>query len=246
MERIKNCLSAAGIPVSLTQLTQLEKYFHMVVKKNKVMNLTAITEREDFILLHYLDSLAPLYTGEGLRRLFGVGADPSGDIKLIDVGTGAGFPGIPLKILCPSLKVTLLDSLRKRVLFLEDVINELSLTDISAIHSRAEDAGHAFELREKFDIAVSRAVANLSALSEYTLPFVRKGGVFLAYKSGDVKEELETSENAVKLLGGALESTTSLTLPDSDISRSLVLIRKIKPTPKAYPRKAGTARHSPL
>ena len=246
MEQIRRCLSAADITISDEQLSQLETYYRMVVEKNKVMNLTSITERNDFILLHYLDSLAPLFTDGNLRKLFGLGTDSPKPVKLIDVGTGAGFPGIPLKIVCPSLQFTLLDSLKKRVLFLEDVIRELSLTDITAIHNRAEDAGRDPSLREHFDLAVSRAVANLSALSEYTLPFVRQGGAFLSYKSGDVKDEMDAASHAVKTLGGKTESAAALTLPGSDVSRTLIVIRKVHATPKAYPRKAGTAKNSPL
>ena len=246
MEQIKTCLAAVDIPVSDEQLSQLEAYYRMVTEKNKVMNLTAITERGDFILLHYLDSLAPLYAGDGLQELLGVKGAEERKVSLIDVGTGAGFPGIPLKIICPGLNITLLDSLRKRVLFLEDVIRELSLTGISAIHSRAEDAGRDPGLREHFDIAVSRAVANLSVLSEYTLPFVKKGGTFLAYKSGEAGAEIEASSHALKILGGRLGSVTPVTLPGSDVSRTLIQIRKVHTTPKPYPRKAGTAKNSPL
>ena len=244
MERIRTHLAAVGIPVSDLQLKQLETYYQMVIEKNKVMNLTAITEREEFIRLHFLDSLAPLLASPELKELFlPEKKDPP---TLIDVGTGAGFPGIPLKIICPKLSVTLLDSLQKRVNFLDEVISALSLSDIHAIHSRAEDGGREPALRDHFDIAVSRAVANLSALSEYVLPFVAPGGTFLAYKSGDVEAELKEAGYAIRVLGGKAGAPVYLTLPGAEERRSFIPIRKTRPTPKAYPRKAGTAKRSPL
>ncbi|MBR3538364.1 MAG: 16S rRNA (guanine(527)-N(7))-methyltransferase RsmG [Eubacterium sp.] len=246
MERIRNVLQSAGIAISDRQLEQLNDYYQMVIETNQVMNLTAITEKEEFILLHYLDSLAPLYAAPELKPLFGIHGEETVSVRMIDVGTGAGFPGIPLKIICPALEVTLLDSLQKRVHFLDKVIGELSLSGITAIHSRAEDAARVPGLRDSFDLAVSRAVANLSALSEYALPFVRTGGTFLAYKSGEVREELASARNAIRLLGGEAEAPVSVTLPDSDVARTFVPIRKGKPTPKAYPRKAGTAKKQPL
>ncbi len=252
MEQLKACLVSAGIPVTDLQLEQLEAFYNMVIEKNKVMNLTAITERKDFIRLHFLDSLAPLIASEELRRLF---LSDEKKKKMIDVGTGAGFPGIPLKILCPELQVTLLDSLQKRVGFLQEVITALSLKGISAIHSRAEDAGRDPKLRDAFDLAVSRAVANLSALSEYVLPFVKPGGTFLSYKSQEISEELSEAGRAIRLLGGKAMSPVLFTLPRLDtedsvsgeeVTRSFVPILKTGPTPKAYPRKAGTAKRDPL
>lgn len=261
MERIKTYMAAAGIVLSDTQQSQLETYYRMVVEKNQVMNLTAITERNEFILKHLIDSIAPLTIKE-FQGLFPVNAAPVSDkavvtpaskkehrkrkVRLIDVGTGAGFPGIPLKILCPALSVTLLDSLQKRVGFLQEVIGALGLTDITAVHMRAEEGGQEPALREKFDLAVSRAVANLSLLAEYDLPFVRTGGSFLAYKSGDVTDELRSAGHAIRVLGGHYEEPVFITLPGSDIRRAFVEIRKEKPTPKQYPRKAGTAKRNPL
>ena len=248
MERIRVCLEAAGIPVSDRQLEMLETYLNMVVERNKVMNLTAITDREEFIEKHLLDSAAPLFSSNQLRKLFLPYEDetPVGSVRLIDVGTGAGFPGIPLKILCPSLSVTLLDSLQKRVGFLNEVIDTLELRDITAVHMRAEEGGQAAALRESFDIAVSRAVANLSMLAEYDLPFVRVGGTFLAYKSGEIEEELAKAGHAIRILGGAAEPPVYIELPGTEIRRAFVTIRKTKPTPKGYPRKAGTAKKNPL
>ena len=248
MERIRSCMKQAGIPVSDRQLEQMETYLEMVVERNKVMNLTAITDREEFIEKHLLDSVAPLFADPELCKLFlPDGPDtPTGSVRLIDVGTGAGFPGIPLKILCPSLSVTLLDSLQKRVGFLQEVIEALGLKDISAVHMRAEEGGQDKALREKYDLAVSRAVANLSMLAEYDLPFVKVGGTFLAYKSGEIGEELSQAENAIRLLGGKAGDVVYITLPNSDIRRAFVPIRKVKPAPKTYPRKAGAAKKNPL
>ena len=251
MEQLRACFDAAGVPVTELQLEQLETFYNMVIEKNKVMNLTAITERKEFIRLHFLDSLAPLMASEGLRSLF---LSDGKKVSLIDVGTGAGFPGIPLKILCPGLRVTLLDSLQKRVGFLNEVITALSLKEITAIHSRAEDAGRDPKLRDAFDLAVSRAVANLSALSEYVLPFVKPGGTFLSYKSQEIDEELKQAGRAIRLLGGKAEAPVLFTLPRlteenedaEEVIRSFVPIRKTGSTPKAYPRKAGTAKRDPL
>ena len=229
------------LKINLTdeQLEQFEAYYNMVVEKNKVMNLTAITEEEEFALKHFADSLSVVAALNGPDYL------SENKLNVIDIGTGAGFPGIPLKIAFPNLKVTLLDSLNKRVLFLQEVIDELGLTDIEAIHARAEE-GARTDLRESFNLAVSRAVAAQSILSEYCLPYVKKGGIFVAYKSGDIEEELKASTRAIGILGGKLKDTVYITLPDSDISRSFVLTEKIKPTPGKYPRKPGTAKKEPL
>ena len=241
MERIKNTMNAAGIPVTDHQLSQLNTYYQMVVDRNQVMNLTSITERNEFIEKHLLDSLAPLTIVPELQDLF-----LRKETHLIDVGTGAGFPGIPLKIICPSLSVTLLDSLRKRVDFLQEVIDKLELSDIEAVHLRAEDGGQDPAYREKYDLAISRAVAHLSILAEYSLPFVHTGGTLLAYKTASAEEELPEASHAIRELGGQADSVISLTLPSTDIRRCFVPIRKVHPTPKKYPRKAGTAKKKPL
>lgn len=226
-----------GISLSDEQLELFQKYYELLIETNKVMNLTAITEYEDVIEKHFIDSI-----------LIGTIMDLTGRKRLIDVGTGAGFPGIPLKIVYPELDVTLLDSLNKRVGFLNHVIEELRLTEIEAIHARAEDAGRNKIYRDGFDLCVSRAVANLSTLSEYCMPFVKQGGYFISYKSNQIEEELKQAENAIQLLGGRLEEngTKAVAIPDSDIIRQFVMIHKIKPTPKAYPRKAGMASKEPL
>lgn len=221
-----------------TQLEQFDKYYEILIEKNKVMNLTAITEREDVILKHFIDSIA----------LAGYYDFSNKNIKVIDVGTGAGFPGIPLKIAFPDIDLTLYDSLNKRINFLNEVINTIGLDKNTcvALHGRAEEGGRNKDMREKYDLVVSRAVANMAVLSEYCIPFVRQGGYFIPYKTGKVDEELESAKKAISILGGKIENTKKIVLPDSDIGRSFVFIKKIKPTPKTYPRKAGTANKQPL
>lgn len=231
----KKGLSDWNIELSDRQIEQFLLYYEMLIEKNKVMNLTAITEYEEVIHKHFIDSLAL-----SLTSVF------EGKGRLIDVGTGAGFPGIPLKIAFPELEVVLLDSLNKRVNFLNEVINELGLTGIEAVHGRAEDAGRNPEYREKFDFCVSRAVANLSTLSEYGMPFVKPGGYFIPYKSGKSDEEVKEAKNAVKLLSGKIEDTVSFVLPNTDMERTLILIQKTAPIHKKYPRKAGTPQKEPL
>lgn len=248
MQKLKEYLKdISGVELTDNQINQFEKYYEMLIEKNKVMNLTAITEREEVILKHFIDSIA-------LAKYY----DLNKSIKVIDVGTGAGFPGIPLKIAFPKLNVTLFDSLNKRVKFLQEVIDELSLDGDSldnnangigsckAVHGRAEEGGRNKEMREGYDLVVSRAVANMAVLSEYTLPFVKVNGYFIPYKTGTVDEELDNGKKAISILGGKLEKVEKLTLPDSDIGRSFVFVKKIKQTPKAYPRKAGTASKQPL
>ena len=226
---------SVGVTLTDIQIEQFNKYYEMLIEKNKVMNLTAITEKDEVELKHFIDSVA-------LSKYY----DLSKNLKVIDIGTGAGFPGIPLKIAFPNLDVTLFDSLNKRVNFLNEVIDELGLEGCRAIHGRAEEGGRDKNLRESFDLVVSRAVANMAVLSEYCVPFVKEGGYFIPYKTGTVDEELEQGKKAIGILGGKLEKVEKLTLPDSDIGRSFVFIKKIKKTPKAYPRKAGTASKQPL
>ena len=232
-------LSELEITLSDSQKQQFLRYYEYLIEVNQVMNLTAITEYEEVIAKHFLDSLALVkascFSTKGLTNK-----------KLIDVGTGAGFPGIPLKIAFPELEITLLDSLNKRVNFLKNTIEMLGLPGISAIHARAEDAAQQKEYREKFDFCVSRAVANLSTLSEYCLPFVAKKGRFISYKSGTVDQEFAQAKKAVQLLGGETEEVVRFSLANTDSERSLVVIRKVKPTPGRYPRKAGLPVREPL
>lgn len=223
------------VKLSDGQVDQFNRYYELLVKKNKVMNLTAITDYHEVCLKHFADSIS-------LSQYY----DMSCVDSLIDVGTGAGFPGIPLKILFPHLNVTLLDSLNKRLLFLEDVIDELDLDNIKTVHSRAEEAGRMKNLREHYDLCVSRAVANLSTLSEYCLPLVKVGGIFISYKAGEVEDEINSAKHAIKKLGGKIKSVEEFSLPDSDISRSFVIIEKVNETSNLYPRKPGTPNKKPL
>ena len=222
-----------GINLSKIQLKQFYNYMNLLIEWNKKINLTAITEPDEIILKHFVDSLTiSKYISDGT--------------KVVDVGTGAGFPGIPLKIVRQDVDITLLDSLQKRINFLEEVINELNLEKIKTVHSRVEDFGKNKEYREEFDIATSRAVANLSTLSEYLLPLVKVGGKVISMKGSLIQEELENSKNAIKILGGQIEKVDEFDLPNSDISRNIVLIDKIKNTPNRYPRKAGEPSKKPL
>lgn len=226
-----------GIQTEAFQTDQFLKYYELLIEWNTYMNLTAITDFESVLQKHFVDSLSLIKAVPDLNQI---------SYSLIDVGTGAGFPGVPLKIVFPNLKVTLLDSLQKRVLFLEKVISELNLQDIKVIHGRAEDYAKPGQLREEFDLCVSRAVANLSTLSEYCLPFVKKGGVFVSYKSEKITEEYEKAKSAIKTLGGKYENQIEFFLPGSDLYRNLFLIRKENVTPLKYPRKAGTPSKDPI
>lgn len=232
-------LEQLSITLSGEQKQQFLTYYEYLVEKNKVMNLTAITEYEEVITKHFLDSLAVVKTScFKSEKLAGK--------RLIDIGTGAGFPGIPLKIAFPELEILLLDSLNKRINFLNEVTEMLGLTKINTVHGRAEDYAKQKGYRESFDFCVSRAVANLSTLSEYCIPFVKPGGCFISYKSGSVDQELIQAEKAVKILGGQREEVVRFSLADTDMDRSFVVIRKAKPTPKKYPRKAGLPSKEPL
>ncbi len=235
MNRLREKLGKLNIEISDEQIAQFDKYYNMLIEKNKVMNLTAITELEEVIDKHFVDSV-----------IVGSIMDMNKEYRLIDVGTGAGFPGIPLKIMYPNLKIVLLDSLNKRVKFLNEVIEELNLNDIEAVHFRAEEGARQVDYREGFDLCVSRAVANLSTLSEYCIPFIKKGGYFISYKSGSVDEELDNSKKAINILGGKINKTEKLQLPDTDIDRTFIFIKKTLNTPKKYPRKSGTASKEPL
>lgn len=224
-----------GISLTEQQSEQLYEYYRLLVEWNSFMNLTGITEFSEVVQKHFVDSLSIVK----VKNMNDVD-------NLIDVGTGAGFPGLPLKIVFPHLKVTLLDSLNKRIDFLNAVIEKTGLTGIETIHGRAEDFAKPGLKREIYDLCVSRAVANLATLSEYCLPYVRIGGEFIPYKSGEVADELQDAKSAVFLLGGKVESCENFDLPGSDIHRSLVRIKKVGGCPKKYPRKAGMPSKVPL
>lgn len=231
--KFSNSMNSIGIELTNSQLNAFETYYDMLIDRNKVMNLTAITEFDEVMNKHFLDSVY-LFRSIELKA----------DYKLIDIGTGAGFPGIPLKIVFPELKITLLDSLNKRVGFLNDVIDELNLNDIEAIHGRAEDIARDKTYRASYDIAVSRAVANLSTLSEYCLPFVKIGGKFVSYKSGDCADEVDNAKAAIHLLGGKINKIDEFSY--SNNSRSFIVIDKVMNTSNKYPRKAGLPSKKPL
>jgi 16S rRNA (guanine527-N7)-methyltransferase len=232
---LNSLLEKFDISLTENQEYQFYVYYNMLVEKNKVMNLTNITEPKDVALKHFADSIS-------LIHYF----DFSKIESIIDVGTGAGFPGIPLKIMFPEKKILLLDSLNKRIKFLNEVIDSLCLENIETVHSRAEDAAHNKLYREKFDLCVSRAVANLSTLSEYCLPFVRKNGYFVSYKSVELTNEAISAENALKILGGSKPECIYFDLDDYDYHRSFAIIHKLDNTKKKYPRKAGTPSKEPL
>lgn len=228
-----NDLKTIGIELSDEQLEQFLTYYEMLIEKNKVMNLTAITDFDEVLEKHFEDSLSLIQA-----------VDLEKSQTVMDLGTGAGFPGIPLKIAFPNLQITLADSLNKRILFLDDVIHELGLTGIDTVHGRAEDLAKNSDYREKFDLCVSRAVANLSTLSEYCLPFVKIGGKFISYKAGECDEEVAASKSSIFLLGGKISDIKKFELGES--GRAFVIIDKVSGTPKKYPRKAGTPSKDPL
>lgn len=222
-----------GISLTDEQIKNFYSYMNMLLEWNEKMNLTAITEQDDIILKHFVDSLTVL--------------DYLNDKKsIIDVGTGAGFPGIPIAIMNNDKNVTLMDSLNKRIKFLDELSKELSLDNVKTIHSRAEDLGQDVNYREKYDVAISRAVANLATLVEYMLPLVKKGGLCICMKGQDIADEIKNSEVAIEVLGGEIETIDEFCLPGTDMGRNIIVIRKVKNTNKKYPRKAGIPSKDPL
>ncbi len=230
-------LKCFNIELNEKQISQFMEYYEILIEWNSFMNLTAITEFQDILKKHFIDSLSLVKACEEIRTK---------SIKVIDIGTGAGFPGIPLKIAFPQIELTLLDSLQKRVKFLQEVSSRLELQNITFIHGRAEDFAKLDKEREKYDLCISRAVANLSTLAELCIPYVKPGGKFISYKSEKAAEEAEGAEKAIRMLGGKIEKQVEMILPDSNIYRNLFVISKIQPTTKKYPRKAGIPSKEPL
>ena len=233
-DHLNDYVKEFNIVLSDTQLQQFDKYFDLLIEWNEKINLTSITDPKEVCIKHYADSVS-------IGKYY-----PISNQNIIDIGTGAGFPGIPLKILFPDIKITLLDSLNKRINFLNLVVEELNLSGVTCIHGRAEDYAHDKTYREKYDICVSRAVANMSTLSEYCLPFVKTGGKFISYKADYSNEERDSSVNAISILGGKVSSVESFSLSDYDYKRTFVIIDKCKNCSGKYPRKAGTPSKNPL
>ena len=237
LEIFEKDLKQLHLELSKEQISKFISYYELLIDWNSRMNLTAITDFEDVLKKHFIDSLSLISAVPDLAQK---------QYDLIDVGTGAGFPGIPLKIAFPNLKITLLDSLNKRIQFLNEVICKLELQDIEAVHGRAEDFAKPDQFRERFDLCVSRAVANLATLSEYCIPFVKPGGFFISYKSEKVNVELEEAKKAISVLGGSFQKNIEFLLPHSDITRNFIVIQKKNKTPLKYPRKAGLPSKEPI
>ena len=232
---LRDSLDKLKIQYNDEQIEQFRSYYELLTEWNKKINLTAINGYEDVVRKHFIDSIL-------ICSLL----DINKDIRIIDVGTGAGFPGIPIKILNPDCRIVLLDSLNKRVRFLETVVDELGLDNVECIHGRAEDVSREKKYRSSFDLSVSRAVANLSTLCEYCIPFLKKGGMFVSYKSDKADDEINGSENAVRTLGSEITSVKEITLPETDIVRKFVMITNKKQVSNIYPRKAGIPAKDPL
>lgn len=232
-EKIKEYMNKINIEISDKQIEKFFDYMNLLLEWNEKINLTAITEPEDIILKHFVDCATILkYIKD--------------EDKIIDIGTGAGFPGIPLKILNEKLDITLMDSLNKRINFLNEIINKLDLKNIVAIHARAEELARNKEYREKFDIATSRAVANLSTLSEYMLPFVKKNGMVISMKGSNIEEEVKNAKKAIKILGGEIEKIDNFNLANTNNIRNIITIKKVVKTPREFPRKAGKPSKEPI
>ncbi len=227
-------LANYGFKLSSKQKEQFATYYNKLIEFNKKVNLTRITDKNEVYLKHFFDSITPLLEFSDLFK---------GEKSLCDVGAGAGFPSLPIKILCPDLSITIVDSLGKRLKFLDELVSDLSLDKVTLVHSRAEDAGQNKNLREKFDLVTGRAVARMSVLSEYCLPLAKVDGYLVALKGPKAQDELAEAKNAIEVLGGSVKE---LTLPDTDDERTLIVVKKVKATPKKYPRQAGTPNRKPL
>ena len=244
-ECLKRSIEAAGYTAEDTVVARFIRFYKLLIEKNKVMNLTAITEYKDVVDKHFADSLLVKGAFDELIK-DGMKLPDISRARIADMGTGAGFPGIPLKICNPDADIVLMDSLRKRIDFINEVAGELDLKGLTAVHGRGEDLGRDKMYREGFDLVVSRAVASLAVLAEYCLPLLKKDGYFVAYKSGEIEEEVENAAVALKVLGGDRAVIKKMALPGTDIVRSFVLVKKIKPTTSKYPRKAGVPAKSPI
>lgn len=234
MVELKKILSVWNMDIDEKRMNLFDRFYDLLIHYNSVMNLTTITRKDEVASKHFADSIALLYYSDLTGR------------TLIDIGTGAGFPGIPIKIMCPDCDIVLVDSLKKRVGFLKDVIDELELSGISAVHGRAEDLAKDPKFRQSFDLVTSRAVSNLRTLSEYCLPFAKPGGTFVSYKSGNIDDELQNSNNAIECLGGSFNRSERFFIPTTDYERTIIFIDKVKDTPDKYPRKAGIPLKKPL
>lgn len=232
---MKEAANEAGLELTEVQYEQFIKYMRLLQEWNEKINLTAITEDEEVIKKHFIDCIKA-FKSDAIRNAK----------NIIDVGTGAGFPGLPIAIMNPNVEVTLLDSLNKRINYLNIVVRELGLKNVTTIHSRAEDGARKPELREQFDVATSRAVANMAVLSEFCMPYVKKGGYFVALKGPSIDEELKNGGNAIKTLGGELKGIIEISIEETDLKHNIVEVAKIKSCPKTYPRKAGTITKKPL
>lgn len=230
-------LANYGFKLSSKQKEQFATYYNKLIEFNKKVNLTRITDKNEVYLKHFFDSITPLLEFSDLFK---------GEKSLCDVGAGAGFPSLPIKILCPDLSITIVDSLGKRLKFLDELVSDLSLDKVTLVHSRAEDAGQNKNLREKFDLVTGRAVARMSVLSEYCLPLAKVDGYLVALKGPKAQDELAEAKNAIEVLGGSVKEVKELTLPDTDDERTLIVVKKVKAAPKKYPRQAGTPNRKPL